>query len=377
MPAGGIGRVLIYKTYKDPRTYQVYDEANAAVRHSGRRHHLGAQSERLPARRHSPEGLRVSVVERRRADEHAARRPARAALRQSERLEQSADDSRAQDDGRRSTPTPFTDMFFDDVKTLYDLDDPRRTRSASSRSTATSARATSRRSICSATRRSRTSTVIDLDTAKPLRDVEDREMRPSSSSRCRSSTTSRARISRSTARSTIRATRSSNGVLTFDRTVKGLRNTILLPAGWDVTSVSQSANDRALSGSRVRRAGESERRELVSRRDHGEEEGALRKIKATYLLDQDTVRPLHRIASRWGVCKSEALRRVIRSAATRSARTSGEHHWISRGRPVCARSFSVCARFKNVCASRGRSRFLMLANCLGTSQRFWNGHKRN
>jgi hypothetical protein len=31
-----------------------------------------------------------------------------------------------------------------------------------------------------------------------------------------------------------------NGVLTFDRTVKGLRNTILLPAGWEVASVSQS-----------------------------------------------------------------------------------------------------------------------------------------
>jgi hypothetical protein len=29
-------------------------------------------------------------------------------------------------------------------------------------------------------------------------------------------------------------------VLTFDRTVKGLRNTVLLPAAWEVTSVSQS-----------------------------------------------------------------------------------------------------------------------------------------
>src|SRR6478736_5377438 len=28
VPQGGIGRVLIYKTYKDPRTYQVYREAN-------------------------------------------------------------------------------------------------------------------------------------------------------------------------------------------------------------------------------------------------------------------------------------------------------------------------------------------------------------
>src|SRR5262249_61710456 len=30
VPAGGIGRVLIYKTYKDARTYQVYHEANPA-----------------------------------------------------------------------------------------------------------------------------------------------------------------------------------------------------------------------------------------------------------------------------------------------------------------------------------------------------------
>ena len=29
-------------------------------------------------------------------------------------------------------------------------------------------------------------------------------------------------------------------MLTFDRPMKGLRNTILLPAGWDVASVSQS-----------------------------------------------------------------------------------------------------------------------------------------
>src|SRR5215510_3816140 len=30
VPEGGIGRALIYKTYKDPRTYQTYREANAA-----------------------------------------------------------------------------------------------------------------------------------------------------------------------------------------------------------------------------------------------------------------------------------------------------------------------------------------------------------
>jgi hypothetical protein len=42
---------------------------------------------------------------------------------------------------------------------------------------------------------------------------------------------------------------------------------------------------------------------------------AIPKIKATYSLDQETVHLLDRVASRWGVSKSEALRRAIRSAA--------------------------------------------------------------
>jgi hypothetical protein len=37
--------------------------------------------------------------------------------------------------------------------------------------------------------------------------------------------------------------------------------------------------------------------------------------KATYSLDVDTTRILERVAERWGVSKSEALRRAIRSAA--------------------------------------------------------------
>ena len=32
-----------------------------------------------------------------------------------------------------------------------------------------------------------------------------------------------------------------NGELAFERTVRGLRNTVLLPAGWDASAVSQSA----------------------------------------------------------------------------------------------------------------------------------------
>ncbi|MGQ0643369.1 MAG: ribbon-helix-helix protein, CopG family [Gemmatimonadaceae bacterium] len=42
---------------------------------------------------------------------------------------------------------------------------------------------------------------------------------------------------------------------------------------------------------------------------------AIPKIKATYSLDPETVRLLERVSRRWGVSKSEALRRAIRASA--------------------------------------------------------------
>jgi Ribbon-helix-helix protein, copG family len=48
---------------------------------------------------------------------------------------------------------------------------------------------------------------------------------------------------------------------------------------------------------------------------------AIPKIKATYSLDEDTIRLLERVSRRWGISKSEALRRAIRSAAA----SAGEH----------------------------------------------------
>lgn len=42
---------------------------------------------------------------------------------------------------------------------------------------------------------------------------------------------------------------------------------------------------------------------------------AVASVKATFSLDPETVRKLERMARRWGVSKSEALRRAIRSAA--------------------------------------------------------------
>ena len=42
-------------------------------------------------------------------------------------------------------------------------------------------------------------------------------------------------------------------------------------------------------------------------------------IKATYTLDVETLRVLERVARRWGVSKSEALRRAIRASASVAA----------------------------------------------------------
>jgi hypothetical protein len=42
-------------------------------------------------------------------------------------------------------------------------------------------------------------------------------------------------------------------------------------------------------------------------------------IRSTYALDVHTVRTLDRLAERWGVSKSEALRRAVRHAAEQAA----------------------------------------------------------
>ena len=47
-------------------------------------------------------------------------------------------------------------------------------------------------------------------------------------------------------------------------------------------------------------------------------------IKSAYSLDVETVRELEGLARRWNVSKSEALRRLIRSAARRQSAAGSE-----------------------------------------------------
>jgi hypothetical protein len=50
---------------------------------------------------------------------------------------------------------------------------------------------------------------------------------------------------------------------------------------------------------------------------------AIPKIKATYSLDAETIRLLQRVSHRWGVSKSEALRRAIQASAAAPTAKSG------------------------------------------------------
>jgi hypothetical protein len=134
---------------------------------------------------------------------------------------------------------PYTDMFFDDIKTLYDLDAPETGRVKVEQT-------------YSDYRKGGTATldslsylplqdlaVIDLDTAKPFMPAK-------------SGTTTTVKLDvpivddKQSAHIKITGTLTDgsykvvNGDLVFERTLHGLRNTILLPAGWDVSGVSQS-----------------------------------------------------------------------------------------------------------------------------------------
>src|SRR4051812_8743335 len=226
VPAGGIGRVLIYKTYKDPRTYQVYTEANA-------------QAGILPGDIswvRSLSGYRLGVILPKGFAFLSSNVAAQMSTLPDGRLElHFANPSGLSNPltihARRTTaipaPTPYTDMFFDDVKTLYDLGAPE-------------SHTIRVEQIYSDFRKGdklpvdllgyaplKDATVIDLDTAKPL-----------ATSKQGNGTVVKLDVpivdEKQSAHLKVTGTlddgyKISNDILTFDRTVKGLRNTILLP----------------------------------------------------------------------------------------------------------------------------------------------------
>jgi hypothetical protein len=241
VPQGGIGRVLIYKTYKDGRTYQFYKEANPAygiepgdiswVR-SLAGYRLGVVLPKGYRFLSSNVAAQLSTLPDGRLELHFANPSGLSNPLTVHARKSSADFAPAS--------APFTDMFFDDVKTLYDLDQPETHRMKVEQIYSDYRRGDSPTLNLLQYAALKDLVVTDLDTAKPL----------PTSLRGGSTVVQLAvpiENERQSAHLQVRGTLEDpqfkivNGTLVFSRPMKGLRNTVLLPSGWEVASVSQSA----------------------------------------------------------------------------------------------------------------------------------------
>lgn len=228
VPEGGIGRVLIYKTYKDARTYMMNGDDIVWVRSlSGYR--LGVVLPKGFAFLSSNVAAQVSTTPTGQlrlafANPSGQSNPVTIHARKT---------------AAAFTPAPYTDMFFDDVKTLYDLGAPETGTFAVQQTYSDYRKGDHARLDSLSYLAIKDLQVIDLDTAKALTParqgastvvkldvpiVNDRQ-------------SAHLRISGSITDSSLKV---EQGDLVFARTLRGLRNTVLLPEGWEVAAVSQS-----------------------------------------------------------------------------------------------------------------------------------------
>jgi hypothetical protein len=229
VPAGGIGRVLIYKTYKDPRTYTMHGEDIVWVR--------------------SLSGYRLGVLLPKGFAFLSSNVAAQLSTTSDGRLKLAFANPSGQSNpvtihARRTTatftPTTGDDMFFDDVKTIYDLGAPE-----SHTITVDQSYSDYRRGAAA---------TLDLLSYLPLQNLKVTDLdtaRTLTTARSGNTTTAALDVPitndkqsahlRVTGMLTDPGYAIERGDLVFSRTLKGLRNTILLPAGWNVSAVSQSA----------------------------------------------------------------------------------------------------------------------------------------
>jgi hypothetical protein len=236
VPEGGIGRVLIYKTYKDARTYMMHGDNIVWVR--------------------SLSGYRLGVLLPPGFAFISSNVAAQISTTASGQLKLAFANPSGQSNpvtihARKTTaqfpPFDYTDMFFDDVKTLYDLDAPE-THALKIEQTYSDYRKGSTEELDSLSYLAlQDLKVIDLDTAKPC-----------ALARSGGRTAIKLEVpitnDRQSAHVKITGTLKDNaykvdgGTLIFDRSLHGLRNTVLLPAAWELSGCSQSATIGAYQG---------------------------------------------------------------------------------------------------------------------------------
>ena len=229
VPEGGIGRVLIFKTYKDDRTYMMNGEDIVWVR--------------------SLSGYRLAVLLPKGFAFLSSNVAAQMSTTASGQLRIAFANPSGQSNpvtihARKSAavfpPTAYADMFFDDIKTLYDLDAPETgtihvDQTYSDYHKGAAAKLDSLGYLKLAALK-----VVDLDTAKVLAPVKGRMGGLSVPLDVPITVDTQSAHLRITGTINDGSYKLTNGDLVFSRTLHGLRNTVLLPEGWDVSAVSQS-----------------------------------------------------------------------------------------------------------------------------------------
>jgi hypothetical protein len=228
VPEGGVGRVLIYKTYKDPRTYMMHGDDIVWVR--------------------SLSGYRLGVLLPKGFAFISSNVAAQLTTTEDGRLKLAFANPSGQSHPvtihARKTSAAFTslkykDMFFDDIKTLYDLDAPETGRMKVEQIYSDYSKGAKARLHSLSYLALQDLSVIDLDTANALMPAKQGNAKVVKLDVPIVDDKQSAHIKIT---GTLKDTsyHVASGDLVFDRIVHGLRNTILLPAGWEVAGVSQS-----------------------------------------------------------------------------------------------------------------------------------------
>jgi hypothetical protein len=228
VPQGGVGRVLIYKTYKDPRTYMMHGDDIVWVR--------------------SLSGYRLGVLLPKGFAFISSNVAAQLTTSAGGQLKLTFANPSGQSNpvtihARKTTatfaPRHDTDMFFDDVKTLYDLEAPEAGR-VRVEQTYSDYRKGARAQLDTLTQLPlQELKVIDLDTGKQFSTAKDGA---ATFVKLELPITDDKQSAHIKITGALRdpGYKALGEELLFDRTLYGLRNTVLLPAGWDVSAISQS-----------------------------------------------------------------------------------------------------------------------------------------
>src|SRR3954470_22737216 len=228
VPEGGIGRVLILKTYKDPRTYMMHGDDIVWVRSlSGYR--LGVLL---------PKGF--SFI----SSNVAAQLTTSAAGQLKLSFANPSGQSNPVTIHARKTAASFVprgdnDMFFDDVKTLYDMEAPEAGRVKVEQIYSDYRKGARAQLDTLAQLPLQDLKVVDLDTGKPFSTAKDGA---STFVKLDVPITDDRQSAHIKITGAYRETgyRQLGDELVFDRVLQGLRNTIILPEGWELSALSQS-----------------------------------------------------------------------------------------------------------------------------------------